>query len=48
MKILAAAISNSDLILLIVSFIWSNLFILLTQFFCLALILRVVRLFVDF
>lgn len=48
MKILATAISNSDLISLIVSFIWSNLFILLTQFFSLALILRIVRLFIDF
>ena len=48
MKILATAANNSDLIDLIVSFVWSNLFILLTQFFCLALVLRIVRLFVDF
>jgi hypothetical protein len=39
--------SNDDLITLITDFIWANLFVLATQFFCLALILRIVRLFVD-
>lgn len=47
MKLLITTYSNDDLISLIVEFIWANLFILLTQFFCLALILRIVRLFID-
>ncbi len=45
--LLTVAITNDDLIDLIVSFIWENLFILLVQFFCLALILRIVKLFID-
>ncbi len=45
--ILTTPPTNDDLILLIVSFLWEHLFILLTQFFCLALILRIVRLFID-
>jgi hypothetical protein len=40
-------LNNDSLIDLIVQFVWSNLFVLLTQFFCLALILRIVRLFID-
>gem|GEM_PF-1722753 len=39
--------TNEDLINLIVGFIWENLFILLVQFFCLGLILRVVKLFIS-
>jgi len=39
--------TDEDLVNLIVSFIWENLFILLVQFFCLGLILRVVKLFAD-
>jgi hypothetical protein len=39
--------TDEDLVNLIVAFIWENLFILLVQFFCLGLILRVVKLFVD-
>lgn len=45
--LLTAPLTNNDLINLIVGFIWENLFILLAQFFCLALILRIVKLFVD-
>jgi hypothetical protein len=43
----AEPLTNDDLINLIVGFIWENLFILLVQFFCLGLTLRVVKLFVD-
>jgi len=39
--------TDEDLVNLIVGFIWENLFILLVQFFCLGLILRFVKLFVD-
>jgi len=42
----AVELSNDDLILMIVEFIWAHLFILATQFFSLALILRIVRLFI--
>lgn len=40
-------LNNDGLIGLIIEFVWANLFILLTQFFSLALILRIVRLFID-
>ena len=49
MSILLTALadpSNDDLILMIVEFIWAHLFILATQFFSLALILRIIRLFI--
>jgi hypothetical protein len=45
--LMAEPLTNDDLITLIVGFIWENLFILLVQFFCLGLILRVVKLFID-
>lgn len=40
-------LSNDNLISLIIEFIWAHLFTILTQFFSLALILRIVRLFID-
>lgn len=45
--LLIALLTNDDLINLIVGFIWENLFILLAQFFCLGLALRIVKLFID-
>jgi hypothetical protein len=45
--LLTAPLTNDDLINLIVGFIWENLFILLVQFFCVGLILRIVKLFID-
>jgi hypothetical protein len=45
--LLTEPLTNDDLINLIVGFIWENLFILLVQFFCVGLILRIVKLFID-
>jgi hypothetical protein len=45
--LMAQPLTNDDLITLIVGFIWETLFILLVQFFCLGLILRLVKLFID-
>ena len=45
--LLTEPLTNDDLINLIVGFIWENLFILLAQFFCVGLILRIVKLFID-
>jgi hypothetical protein len=39
--------SNDDLIALVIDFIWANLFVLLVQFFCLALILRIISFLFD-
>lgn len=50
MSILLTALpnpSNDTLILIIIEFIWAHLFILATQFFSLALILRIVKLFIS-
>jgi|GEM_PF-6127379 len=39
--------SNNTLIFMIIEFIWAHLFVLATQFFSLALILRIVKLFIS-
>jgi hypothetical protein len=35
--------TSQDLTVLILSFLWGHLFTLLTQFFCLALVIKIVR-----
>ena len=48
MKILlTTTYNNENLIVLIIEFLWNNLFIVLTQFFCLSLILTMIRQFID-
>lgn len=47
MTLIATILSNNGLIALIIQFVWAHLFVVLTQFFSFALILRIVRFFVD-